>query len=201
MAPTTPQRKTAKTTKRSKKAAAKKSALLYRVRNSRIHGRGVFAACEIKKGTSVIEYKGDRMTWDEALELPPSDPDNPTHTFFFELSDGNVIDGGSGNNAARWINHSCSPNCESFEDENDRVWIQAIRDISKGEELSYDYKLSVDGKLKKKELEDYICHCGSEKCRGYLIKFKKKKKDKKKDKKNDKKAKRKTKKKKDKKKN
>ncbi|MDR0251419.1 MAG: SET domain-containing protein-lysine N-methyltransferase [Burkholderiales bacterium] len=162
-----------------------------------MHGRGVFATCDIKKGTSIIEYKGDRMTWDEALELPPSDPDNPTHTFFFELSDGNVIDGGSGRNAARWINHSCNPNCETFEDENGRVWIQAIRDISKGEELSYDYKLSVDGKLKKKELKDYVCHCGSEKCRGYLIKRKKKKKDK--DKK-DKKDKKKNKKKKDKKK-
>ncbi|MDR0770944.1 MAG: SET domain-containing protein-lysine N-methyltransferase [Burkholderiales bacterium] len=160
-----------------------------------MHGRGVFAACDIKKGTPVIEYKGDRMTWNEALELPASDPDNPSHTFFFELSDGNVIDGGSGSNAARWINHSCDPNCESFEDENDRVWVQAIRDIAKGEELSYDYKLSVDGKLKKKELEDYICRCGSEKCRGHMIKLKKKKKDKdKKRKKKDKKSKKKDKK-------
>ncbi|MDR2016417.1 MAG: SET domain-containing protein-lysine N-methyltransferase [Burkholderiales bacterium] len=157
----------------------------------------MFAACDIKKGTSIIEYKGDRMTWDEALALPPSDPDNPTHTFFFELSDGKVIDGGSGNSAACWINHSCDPNCESFEDEDDRVWIQAIRNIAKGEELSYDYKLSVDGKLKKKELKDYICHCGSENCRGYLLK--RKKKDKKKDRKRDKKSKKKDKKKKDKK--
>ncbi|MCL2871934.1 MAG: SET domain-containing protein-lysine N-methyltransferase [Betaproteobacteria bacterium] len=184
---TAPKRKTAKAVKRSKKTAT--PAPLCRVKTSRIHGRGVFAARDIKKGTSVIEYKGNRMSWDEALELPPSDPDNPTHTFFFELSDGRVIDGGSAGNEARWINHSCDPNCESFEDENDRVWIQAIRDIAKGEELSYDYKLSVDGKLKKKELEDYACHCGSEKCRGYLIKLKKKKKDKKKDKKGDKKKK------------
>ncbi len=195
--PTTSKRKTAKRSaprKTAKKGKTSTPVRLYQVRNSPIHGRGVFAACDIQKGTSVIEYKGDRMTWDEALELPPSDPDNPTHTFFFELSDGNVIDGGSGNNAARWINHSCDPNCESFEDENDRVWIQAIRNIAKGEELSYDYKLSVDGKLKKKELADYVCHCGSEKCRGYLIKLKKKKKDKKGNKKSKKKDKKKKKK-------
>ncbi|MCL2310375.1 MAG: SET domain-containing protein-lysine N-methyltransferase [Proteobacteria bacterium] len=192
MASTTLRRKSAKAAKRGEKTSP-----LYRVKTSRIHGRGVFAARDIPKGASIIEYKGGRMTWDEALELPPSDPDNPTHTFFFELSDGKVIDGGSGGNAARWINHSCDPNCESYEDENDRVWIQAIRDIAKDEELSYDYKLSVDGKLKKKELKDYACHCGSEKCRGYLIKLKKKKKDKK----DDKKSKKKDKKKKDKKKN
>ncbi|MDR1529766.1 MAG: SET domain-containing protein-lysine N-methyltransferase [Burkholderiales bacterium] len=159
-----------------KEKTVKKNTPLCRVRNSPIHGRGVFAAADIAKGTSIIEYKGKRMTWDEALELPPSDPDNPAHTFFFELSDGTVINGGINGNAARWINHSCKPNCESYEDEDDRVFIQAIKNIKEGDEISYDYKLSVEGKLTKKERKDYICLCGSKKCRGYLIKIKKKKK-------------------------
>ncbi len=160
----------------SKTVKKKKTSKLYVVRSSPIHGRGVFAATKIKKGAAIIEYKGKRMTWEEALELPPSDPDNPAHTFFFELSDGRVIDGGIRGNAARWINHSCKPNAESFEDENGHVFIQAIKKIKKGDEISYDYKLSVDGKLTKKEREDYVCRCGSKKCRGYLIKIKKKKK-------------------------
>ena len=163
----------------NKTAKKKKTSKLYIVRHSPIHGRGVFAATVIKKGTPIVEYKGDRMTWDEALELPPSDPDNPAHTFFFELSDGMVIHGGVRGNAARWINHSCKPNAESYEDEKGRVFIQAIKNIKKNDEISYDYKLSVDGKLTKKERKDYRCHCGSKKCRGYLVKIKKKKKKKK----------------------
>ena len=87
----------------------------YRVRHSVIHGRGVFAARTIRKGALILEYRGERTTWEIVCARPDSDPDNPEHTFIFETSDGSVIDGGRRGNAARWINHSCAPNCKSFE--------------------------------------------------------------------------------------
>lgn len=159
---------------------------LYQVRNSPIHGRGVFAALPIPKGTRIIEYRGLRTDWDEALSQPDSDPDNPFHTFFFELDDGRVIDAGRRGNAARWINHSCKPNCKTKEDEEGRVFIFSKRDIEPGEELSYDYNLSVDGGVTKKEAKYFACRCGAKKCRGTMLadanddkKKKKKKKDKK----------------------
>jgi hypothetical protein len=76
----------------------------YTVRKSRIHGRGVFATVEIRKGTTILEYKGRRSSWKEALERADSDPNDPSHTFLFELDDGMVIDASIGGNAARWVN-------------------------------------------------------------------------------------------------
>ncbi|MDR0588369.1 MAG: SET domain-containing protein-lysine N-methyltransferase [Burkholderiales bacterium] len=160
----------------NKETTPKPKANLCRAKNSPIHGRGVFAIKDIPKGDAIIEYTGKKMTWDEALQLPPSDPDNPAHTFFFELTDGTIINGGLKGNIARWINHSCKPNAESYEDEDGRVFVMAIKDIKVGDEITYDYKLSVDGKLTKKEKQDYVCRCGAQKCRGFLIDFKKKKK-------------------------
>lgn len=148
----------------------------YAVRHSAIHGRGVFATAPIAKGDTIIEYRGERTSWDDAMERPDSDPDDPSHTFLFELDDGRVIDARVKGNAARWINHSCSPNCETFEDEHGRVYIQARRNIEPGAELSYDYKLSVDGKLTKKERARFECRCGTDKCRGSLLAKPKKKK-------------------------
>jgi len=148
----------------------------YVVRRSAIHGRGVFAAAPIARGETIIEYRGERTTWDDAMERPDSDPDDPSHTFLFELDDGRVIDARVKGNAARWINHSCSPNCETYEDEDGRVYIQARKPIEPGAELSYDYRLSVDGKLTKEERARFACHCGSPKCRGSLLAKSKKKK-------------------------
>ncbi|MEP6608480.1 MAG: SET domain-containing protein-lysine N-methyltransferase, partial [Burkholderiaceae bacterium] len=86
------------------------------VKNSRIHGRGVYAGRRFKAGENIIEYKGQRIAWKEADRRPPSDPQDPYHTFFFSLDDQKtVIDAGVGGNAARWINHSCDPNCETEE--------------------------------------------------------------------------------------
>ena len=96
--------------------ASKKSTLRPKivVKNSRIHGRGVYAARKLEKGERIIEYRGERITWKECDRRPPSDPDDPNHTFFFSLSDGkHVIDANVGGNAARWINHSCDPNCDA----------------------------------------------------------------------------------------
>lgn len=151
----------------------------YIVRNSAIHGRGVFAARKIKKGTQVIEYRGQRISWDEALKRPETDADNPFHTFFFSLDDGRVIDAGVRGNVARWINHSCAPNCETMEEDDGRVYIYAKRKITEGEELTYDYKLSIDGKLTRRERAYFDCRCGRKKCRGTMLDKKKKKRKKK----------------------
>ena len=141
----------------------------YAVRNSLIHGRGVFATKKIRKGKTIIEYKGKRTSWDEAMSRPDSDPDDPSHTFLFEIDDGRVIDARVRGNAARWLNHSCAPNCVTREDEDGYVFIEARRKIREGDELTYDYRLSVEGRLTKKERAQYTCRCGAAKCRGSLL--------------------------------
>jgi len=141
----------------------------YVVRISPIHGRGVFARRKISKGKTIIEYRGDRTTWKIASKRPDSDPENPYHTFIFELDDGTVIDAGVRGNAARWINHSCDPNCTTFEDDEGRVFIEARRKIRRGEELTYDYRLSIDGRVTKKAREALACRCGAKKCRGSML--------------------------------
>ncbi len=144
------------------------------VRNSRIHGRGVYAARRIRQGERIIEYRGERITWREADRRPPSDPKDPNHTFFFSLDNGRVIDANVGGNSARWINHSCDPNCETEETDDGRVYIQALRDIRRGEELSYDYCLVVDERLTPTLKRQYECRCGSPRCRGTLQELKRK---------------------------
>jgi SET domain-containing protein len=152
---------------------AKSTKKPYAVRSSGIHGRGVFATTVIKRGKSIIEYKGKRSSWDDAMERPDSDPDDPAHTFLFEIDDGRVIDARIRGNAARWINHSCQPNCITQETEKGRVYIEAKRKIQPGEELTYDYRLTIDGKLTKKERAQYVCRCGTPRCRGTLLHAKK----------------------------
>ena len=144
------------------------------VRNSGIHGRGVYAARRIREGERIIEYRGERITWRQADRRPPSDPDDPHHTFYFSLDDGiHVIDANVGGNSARWINHSCEPNCETEETDDGRVYIQAIRDIRPGEELSYDYCLVIDERMTAALKQRYQCLCGSAHCRGTMLAIKK----------------------------
>lgn len=144
------------------------------VRTSRIHGRGVYAGRPLKKGERIIEYKGERITWREADRRPPSDPDDPNHTFFFALSDGrHVIDANVDGNAARWINHSCAPNCETSETDDGRVFIEALRDIRPGEELFYDYGLIIDERITPRLKAQYRCLCGAPRCRGTMLELKK----------------------------
>lgn len=146
------------------------------VRNSRIHGRGIYAGRKLAAGERIVEYKGERITWKEADRRPPSDPDDPNHTFFFSLSDGRtVIDAGRGGNAARWMNHSCDPNCETEETEDGRVFIQAVRDIRRGEELNYDYGLIIDERITPTLKKAYLCRCGSPNCRGTMLNLKRRK--------------------------
>jgi len=142
---------------------------LFAVRKSSIHGRGVFALARVAKGTCIVEYRGRRVSWDEANALPDSDPRNPAHTFFFGLDDGRVIDPRVGGNAARWINHSCDPNCEAVEDGAKRIYVEARRMIRPGEELTYDYRLVVEGRMSERERAQYTCRCGARNCRGSLL--------------------------------
>jgi uncharacterized protein len=148
------------------------------VRQSGVHGKGVFAAVSIEAGTRLIEYKGERISWKEALRRHPHNPDEPNHTFYFALDDGGVIDGKVDGNSARWINHSCAPNCEAEEIEG-HVYIHALRDIEAGEELFYDYGLVIDAKQTNKLKREYECRCGARKCRGTMLARPEKEKDKK----------------------
>ena len=107
--------------------ATAKKGKSYTVRNSPIHGRGVFATKKIRKGTVIVEYKGRRTSYEKAVSRPDSDPGDSAHTFLFELDDGRVIDASVRGNSARWINHSCDPNCATFEDEDGRVFVEARR--------------------------------------------------------------------------
>ena len=153
-------------------------------RRSDVHGNGVFAVQDIAEGETLIEYKGEIINWKEALRRHPHDPSQPNHTFYFHIDDGRVIDGNVNGNASRWINHSCDPCCEADEVDG-RVFIKALRNISAGEELNYDYGLIIDEPYTKKLKAEFACWCGSENCRGTLLTPKPKKKDKKKkDKKN-----------------
>lgn len=142
----------------------------YAVRRSKLHGNGVFAARKIPAGTRIIEYGGKRISAKEADRRHPTNPDDPFHTFFFALSSGRVIDGGDEGNDARWINHSCQPNCEAQEGKHGkRVYIVALQDIPRGTELSYDYGLVLDGRITKALKEGYKCLCGTPPCRGTML--------------------------------
>ncbi len=141
---------------------------LFEVRHSRIHGYGVFAARRIRKGTTVIEYLGDRVSHDEAdARYEDKDP-NDNHTFLFTVDSKIVIDGGVGGNEARYINHGCDPNCTSTA-ENKRIYVEAIRTIQPGEELAYDYQIERDPDDPPNVDDIFACRCGAAKCRGSML--------------------------------
>ena len=137
-------------------------------RRSGVHGNGVFAVQDIAEGETLIEYKGEIISWKEALRRHPHDPTQPQHTFYFHVDDDRVIDGNVDGNASRWINHSCEPNCEADEQKG-RVFIKALRNIAAGEELNYDYGLIIEEPYTRKLLSEFPCWCGSEDCRGTLL--------------------------------
>ena len=138
------------------------------VRRSGVHGKGVFALLDIAKGETIIEYKGEVITWTEAQRRHPHDPKDPNHTFYFHVDEKRVIDAKYGGNAARWINHSCAPNCEADENEG-RIFIKALRKIRAGEELNYDYGLIIDERYTPKLKAEYPCWCGAKACRKTLL--------------------------------
>jgi uncharacterized protein len=140
---------------------------LVEVRSSSIHGRGVFALQRIGKGTRIAEYVGERLTGAE-VERRYADETDTGHTFLFHVSDDVYVDASNQGNDARFINHSCEPNCES-EVEHDRVYICALQDIEPGEELTYDYALEPEDDPPSTWMTLYACRCGAARCRGTLI--------------------------------
>jgi len=148
--------------------AARAEAPLYTVRRSRIHGSGVYAARDIPKGTRIVEYLGDRISHAEADARYEAKGQDDGHTFLFVVSSKVVIDAGVGGNEARFINHSCDPNCETVI-EGGRVFIEALRDIRPGEELGYEYGLTWESTDDPDELANYACRCGAAKCRGTML--------------------------------
>jgi len=146
-----------------------------RVGKSRIEGKGAFAKRKIPKGTRIIEYVGRRIPVGSLL-LPAAEL-QPMRTYSFRVNETTMIDPTVGGNDARFINHSCEPNCESYVFD-DRVYIYAMRDISRSEELTFDYKLGPSLKTagKKMDKSQYVCYCGSPNCRGTMLGLKPKRK-------------------------
>jgi hypothetical protein len=141
---------------------------LVEVRNSPVHGRGVFAVAPIAKGTRIIEYLGDRVSHAAADARYEDHDESDNHTFLFIVDKHTVIDAGVGGNDARFINHQCAGNCESVI-ENRRVFIDAARDIAPGQELGYDYEIGREKDDPPNVDEIYACRCGSPQCRGTML--------------------------------
>ena len=138
------------------------------VRRSGIHGRGVFARRRIREDETVCEYKGERISEEEIGRRYPEIMDGINHTFVFGLEYDLNIDGGVNGNIARWINHSCDPNCDTYERDK-RIFIRAVRNIRPGEELSYDYSIEAGEPLTKAVKARWPCWCGAKKCRGTVL--------------------------------
>jgi SET domain-containing protein len=152
-----------KTTTRSKQPAP-----LYRLRRSTVHGSGLFAARKIAKGEEIIEYLGQRISHKEADRRHATKADDDNHTFLFTIDAKTVVDAGVDGNDARFINHSCEPNCEVVIDDG-RLLVESIRTIQPGEELAYDYYLTraPDDSLDIEKI--FACRCGAATCRGTML--------------------------------
>jgi SET domain-containing protein len=142
--------------------------LPFEIRKSRIQGVGAFAVQEIQAGIRLIEYTGERLTPKQADERYPDEAGERHHTYLFAIDDDVVIDAAVDGNEARFINHSCDPNCDAVI-EDGRIWIETIRDIMPGEELAYDYAYVLDERHSPSAKRRYPCSCGSNKCRGTIL--------------------------------
>ena len=138
------------------------------VKDSKIHSTGVFAKKFIPEGTRIIEYVGEKITKAESnrrADIPLSRHKNDAShgaVYIFELNKRHDIDGDVSYNTARFLNHSCDPNCETGIVRG-HIWIIALRDIEKGEELAYNYGYGYE------DYEEHACRCGSKRCVGYIL--------------------------------
>lgn|ERR1043166_804827 len=139
----------------------------FEIRPSPMQGLGAFATRFIPKGTRLIEYTGERLTEAEADARYPDDGTRH-HTFLFAIDDDVVIDAAVGGNEARYINHSCAPNCDAVID-GDRLWIETIRNIKPGDELAYDYAYELDEPHTPELQARFPCNCGAKRCRGSIL--------------------------------
>lgn len=142
------------------------------VRRSPRHGKGVYAVARIPAGSKVIEYTGELISEAEGerrYPTPPDGHDEAEHTYLLTLDAHRVIDANVGGNEARFINHSCEPNCEPIP-YGDHMWIVAIRDILPGEELAYDYAIELDEPHTPARKRRFPCRCEAKRCRGSILK-------------------------------
>ena len=140
------------------------------VRESVIQGRGVYAARAIRKNTWIVEYTGERISHAEADMRYDDDNMDRHHTFLFTIDEHVCIDAFIGGNEARFVNHSCDPNCETVLAEKE-IHIVALRDIAAGEELTYDYGYTLDDESVEEALRRYPCRCGTAACRGTILRL------------------------------
>lgn len=143
--------------------------LPFEIRASPIEGLGAFATRPIRRGARLIEYRGERISTSEADGRYEGGAASNPRVLLFTVDERTVIDGGVHGNEARFINHSCDPNCESVTRAR-RVWVYALRDIEPGEELTYDYNLTGDEDDPVAQAAEYPCRCGSAACRGTMFK-------------------------------
>jgi len=148
------------------------------VRRSPIHGKGVYAATDLPADIDLIQYKGRLITHAQA-DRGYGDGADTGHTFLFTLNDKYIVDANVDGNDARWINHSCKPNCRAYIEDNgggkkDRVMIETLRRIRAGEELTYDYGITLDVRHDAKMKEVWACRCGAKNCIGTMLKPKRK---------------------------
>ena len=140
----------------------------FEIHPSPMQGLGGFATHHIPAGTRLVEYAGERLTPAAAEARYPDVPGERHHTFLFAIDDAIVIDAAVNGNDARWINHSCDPNCDAVI-EDGRIWIESIRDIVPGEELAYDYAFTLPERHTPAAKRRYPCHCGAPACRGTML--------------------------------
>jgi len=143
---------------------------MWKQKKSKIHGHGIVATTNIKKNKKIIQYIGEKISKKEGDRRSNERIQNYLHkknegsVYIFELNKKYDIDGSPLYNKARFINHSCDPNCEVDIIDNE-IWISSIKNIKKGEELNYDYGYPFD----IDDYKDHVCKCGSSKCIGYII--------------------------------
>jgi SET domain-containing protein len=143
---------------------------LYTIKNSKLHGKGLFAKQNIKAGTNVVEYVGEKITKAQSdkiaeaqLEKSQKNVDEG-QVYIFTLDNKYDINGNVSYNNARLMNHSCNPNCDT-DIVDGKIWIRSFRDIKKGDELTYDYGFVFD----VDDFRDHVCKCGSRKCVGFIV--------------------------------
>lgn len=146
----------------------KASQSYFEIRSSSIQGRGAFATRRIRKGTRLIEYVGERISHAEADRRYDDDTMRRHHTFLFTLNNRTVLDAAVDGNEARFINHSCDPNCEAVID-GSHIYIESIKTIQPGAELVYDYQYERAPDADESDEARYPCRCGSPKCRGTIL--------------------------------
>lgn len=139
-----------------------------RIGPSPFHGLGVFTSRAVPCGTRLLEYLGERISEAEATRRYYAAASPDAFVLLFTVSRSVVIDGGVGGRAARYVNHSCEPNCEAVE-EGGRVFIASLRDLAPGEELTYDYNVAPPSPLPRDWRRRYACRCGAPRCRGTML--------------------------------